>query len=230
MKNTEKILAYGLVGYGLYYIYENVIKKAPNGGGGNTQVDVKPTATYEEKVIALQKALAVNPDGIAGKQTNGELENLYTSPPKRIGVDISLAQNYPNLRANGRGVISPSNIDYYINALNSNTYPNAVYKQSQVVSQDANSIKSAYEKGGILKTIKAVVYQGVVKDAARNVYVTTGKTYGYNANVSFISPEIASRSYVKIVDTTATGKLVVRVATITKTYWLLVPPDSVIVS
>jgi hypothetical protein len=229
MKNTEKILAYGLVGYGLYYIYENVIKKAPT-GGGNTQVDVKPTATYEEKVIALQKALNVGADGKAGKITNGELENLYTSPPKRIGYDISLSTNYPNLRANGRGVISPSNIDYYINALNSNTYPNAVYKQGQATSQDANSIERAYNQGGILRTKNAVVYQGVTKDTARNVYVSTGKSYGYNANASFITPESTSRLFVGIVDKTATGKLVVRVRTLSSTYFLLVSPDSVIVS
>lgn len=200
-------------------------------GTPNTDVpNIPATAPYEDKVRALQTALKVGVDGKAGKETNGALEVLFTTPPTNINYDTALAQNYPSLRAKGKGKVSPDNVNFYINALKTQTFPLAIYNKSKSVSQDANSIKNAYAKGGLLKTKGIHTFRGVVKDNARNVWVTTGKNYSYKSGVTFISPEIASRSYVSILEITKSGNLIVRVVTLTSTYFLIVPPSSVIVS
>lgn len=191
---------------------------------------VPPSATYDDKVRALQTALKVGVDGQAGKETNGTLENLFSTPPKSVPFETSFKQGYPNLKARGKGVVSPDNVDFYINAIRTKTYPSNLYTTNQSVKKDADAIKNAYAKGGLLKTRNVLTAKGVIKDNARNLWVTTGKTYSYKANVTFISPEIASRSYVTISDVTTNGNLIVRVVTLTSTYFLLVSPSSVIVS
>lgn len=200
--------------FGLIFLGASKILKAKKDDSPQDTNDIPNIpqgATFKDKVIALQKGLGVGDDGIAGQETNGTLENLFTSPPKRIDFKTSAQQNYPNLRARGKGVVSPDNIDFYLNALSKKNYPSAVYTSTQAVSNDAKSIRAAYEKGGILKTRNVLVAKGVVKDAARGVYVTTGKSYRYNANASFIIPEFTARLFVKIIDTTSLGNLVIAV-------------------
>ena len=199
--------------------------------------NVPQGSPYADKVRALQKALGVGVDGDAGKETNGALENLFTTPPKKISYELSKQQNYPNLKARGKGAVSPDNIDFYINALSKKTYPSALYTSNQAVSGDARTIKAAYEKGGVLRTKRVIIVKGVVKDTARNVYVGTGKEYKYYANVTFIIPEAFSRSRVKIIDITSLGNLVVQVSPATiqypinqPVYNLLIKPSDLIVS
>jgi hypothetical protein len=224
--------------FGLIFLGASKILKGKGGDdpqGTNDIPNIPQGATYQDKVIALQKGLGANPDGIAGKETNGLLENLFTSPPTKIPFDLSQKQNYPSLKARGKGAVSPDNIDFYLDALIKKNYPSAVYTSNQAVNNDAKSIKSAYEKGGILKTRRVVIAKGVVKDTSRNVYVTTGKEYKYNANASFIIPESFARSRVKIIDITSIGNLVVQISQTTALSWsdtfnIILKPSDLIVS
>lgn len=84
-------------------------------------------SAYAKKVETLQGLLKVAIDGKVGKQTLGALENLYTSPPASIIPEVSFKNNYPNLRNKGVGILSPNNIDHYINAIKQGTTPNAIY-------------------------------------------------------------------------------------------------------
>lgn len=237
MKALRKdILPIAVVGTITYFAMK-LLSKNKSEQGTNEIPNIAPGASYKDKVIALQKGLGVGPDGIAGQETNGTLENLYTSPPKRIDFKISAQQNYPNLRAKGKGVVSSDNIDFYLNALRNKSYPSAVYTSNQITSNDAKSVKAAYEKGGILKTRNSAVFKGVIKDTSRNVYVSTGKSYKYDANASFIIPEAFARSRVKIIAITSLGNLIVQVSPATiqypinqPVYYLLIKPSDLIVS
>ena len=242
MKSLEKNIVPIVVAGAIVLAASKLLSKKDSDNKGTTDEpkdvpNVPQGSPYADKVRALQKALGVGVDGDAGKETNGALENLFTSPPTKIPYDLSKQQNYPSLKARGKGAVSPDNVDFYINAIKTKTYPSALYTSNQAVQGDAKTIKAAYEKGGVLRTKRVIIVKGVVKDTARNVYVSTGKEYKYYANVTFITPEAFSRSRVKIVDITSLGNLVVQVSPATiqypinqPVYNLLIKPSDLIVS
>jgi len=106
----------------------------PNTNTSKTTTQANP---YKQKVELLQELLKVGVDGSAGKQTNGALENLYSPTPMTFPAEVAFKANYPLLRKNGKGVVSPNNVDFYINALQTKTTPTQLfYKNSGSFVQD----------------------------------------------------------------------------------------------
>jgi hypothetical protein len=155
----KKIINLAILGGVGYLVYSNwsKIKKtlgiAPSLGDSTAteQVADKASATgtttipqmdaYGKKVAQLQTLLgsSVSVDGKAGKQTNGELENLYVTPkPLQIPYETSFSVNYPYLRANGKGKVSSSNIDFYISAVKNKTTPVQLYYKNNATSPIIN--------------------------------------------------------------------------------------------
>jgi hypothetical protein len=236
MKNIEKVLILGGLGYGVYYAITNLIGKKDEGTSSApseqpSKAIIPVTArTYEEKVGELQALLGVAIDMKVGKQTNGTLENLYTNPPTSYPMDTSFKNGYPNLKKNGKGVISESNINFYIDALRNKTYPVAKNYASQDAVKEANLIYNAYLSKGVLKVKKDSTFDVVNYDSARKVYVSSGKRFTYKANASFITPESFARTRVKILKDFPNGWLIVDVAPIDSSpYKLKVNPFNVYV-
>jgi hypothetical protein len=236
--STEKaddLMHLALLGGLGFFLGRHFFKKLggqpPVDGGEPSQPESVPKgASYNDKVRVLQKALKVGDDGIAGKQTNGALENLYSKDGVSKSVDASLSSNYPNLNSNGFGVVSSANVDKYINAIAKNDYPLFLFNKNRGTLQDGNSVISAYKKGGYIRVKGVKTFRGVTKDNARSVWITTGKNYTYSNGETFVSPAIASRSYVSIIEKVNSGNLIIRVVTLTSTYWLSVPPSDIYVS
>ena len=233
-KNTiNEYVPYALAGvlaFGIFKMLKKGASDKPTEGGEPDQPQNVPSgASYSDKVRILQQALKVGVDGIAGEQTNGALENLYSKDGSSKTPKDSASKNYPNLNSVGYGVVSSANVDKYIADLKNNAYPLYLFNKNKSISQDAGSVESAYAKGGILKSKGIKTFRGAVKDQSRNVWITTGKNVTLNANQSFVTPEALSRNLVKIIEKTSTGNLVVRVVTATNTFWYLVPPSDIYV-
>lgn len=148
--NEKNLINLAILGGAGFLIYKNWDKiktalKIGNGAGDKASSDevvgakapatgsttIPQTDPYKIKVMELQGLLKVGTDGVAGKQTNGALENLYSSPPLTIAAETSFSANYPYLRKNGRGAVSKSNIDYYIDAVKNKLTPNDIYYKNQ---------------------------------------------------------------------------------------------------
>ena len=135
-KNLITLAALGGIGYLLYKkfykkksVKEEVIEEPPM-----TSSTAQPSTTqdpYKDKVEALQALLKVGIDGKPKKQTNGALENLYSPTPMTFPAETAFQLGYPLLRKNGKGVVSPSNVDFYINALKDKTTPTQLYYKAQ---------------------------------------------------------------------------------------------------
>lgn len=236
MKNIEKVLILGGLGYGVYYAITNLIGKKDEGTSSDSSEQpskaiIPVTArTYKEKVGEIQGLLGASIDGKVGKQTNGMLENLYTTPPMSVNFGTSFKQGYPFLTKYGKGAISPSNIDFYINALRNKTYPNAKFYASSDATRESKLIYNAYDTKGVLKTKKDSSFEVVSFDAARKIYIPTGKKLTYKANASFIVPESLARTRVKIKNDFPSGWLIVDVNPINESpYKLKVNPFNVYV-
>lgn len=134
-KNLITLLAAGGIGYFLYKKFYK--KKSVSAAIEESTMDsstAQPSTTqdpYKDKVETLQALLKVGVDGNAGKQTNGALENLYSPVPMTFPAEIAFQTGYPLLRKNGKGVVSPSNVDFYINALKNKTTPTQLYFKAQ---------------------------------------------------------------------------------------------------
>jgi len=161
--------------------------------------------SYQAKVMRLQKLLAVATDGIPGKQTNGTLEYWYSKGYESLADAISngFKNNYPNLKTNGKGVISSSNVDFYIQQYENRQTPRQLRYVSQsqtAMSQDALSRKSFGQK--LLSTnlpVKAIQPTTIAiryYDASRNIYTPTGSTWvmpkDYNllSNYKFVAFDV----------------------------------------
>jgi hypothetical protein len=146
-----------LLGVGGYFIY----KKIKDGGDGNkpddapTEEDVvlaveqaKQAASgqtfspYQIQVMQLQAWLNIGIDGNAGKQTLGKLDYYWANYGKVLDFDKAKADNYPELRKNGFGLLSPSNISQYIAKLNAGTSPRQTYWKGQATSSTSNTASS----------------------------------------------------------------------------------------
>jgi hypothetical protein len=139
MKTENKIIIAVAVGGGAFLIWKNwdkiseMFKKkdATNGGepkkdddvnkGGGSSAPVD--SVYSSAVRRLQEILGVAVDGDAGKQTNGRLEWYFCDYLCEFNPDKAFNENYPSLRKNGKGKVSPSNVVFYIEALRSASSP-----------------------------------------------------------------------------------------------------------
>jgi hypothetical protein len=93
------------------------------GGGGSSTGGGTTQKSYKEKVMDLQSLLGVAIDGIAGKQTNGKLEYYFCDNVCSFNAEKSFNDGYPFLKKYGKGVVSESNVDWYVKMLNDKTTP-----------------------------------------------------------------------------------------------------------
>jgi hypothetical protein len=204
ISTTTKLIIGAAVGGAAYLIYANWDKikemlgmgekdaekvpektteetKEQKGSGGGTTTQVDP---YKQKVEKLQGLLKIRIDGDAGKQTNGNLEYWWSDYPKSLDVDKMKAEGYPELKKNGKGVVTPSNIDYYINTYVAKKTPRMLMWTKQRADKTAqgriNFMKKLYSLGAtgskvqpkdnsVAKNIPTYKF-----DASRNSYVKDG--------------------------------------------------------
>jgi hypothetical protein len=104
-------------------------KKAEELEKGKTNTSKTRTySAYEKRVMVLQELLKVAVDGDAGQQTNGTLDYWWVSDTSKDSNSMTDVGNrrlsgYKNLKANGKGVVSALNIEYYISTLQANNSP-----------------------------------------------------------------------------------------------------------
>jgi len=131
--------------------------------------------SYQSKVSKIQQNIGADPDGIAGNQTNSMFKAKY-------GLD--------------QGNISPKNINYYLNQVNTNDTlasrqakaqkaAEALKKSASVATSTAQKMaafKTAFQAGAKRFTL-VTAYNAPVKlfNAAGGGLVDTGKTKNFRA-------------------------------------------------
>jgi hypothetical protein len=156
--NQKYALLALLLGVGGYFVYKKW--KDSKGGDDKKEKDVteedvvlaveqakqaqsgQSFSPYQIQVMQLQAWLQISIDGVAGKQTLGKLDYYWAKFGKVLDFDKAKAENYPELRANGYGLLSPSNIGQYIANLNAGTSPRQTYWKSQASSTPTTSSTS----------------------------------------------------------------------------------------
>lgn len=155
--NTKYALLALLLGVGGYFVY----KKWKDSKGDKPELDTteedvilaveqakqaqsgKTFSPYEIQIMQLQAWLQIAIDGIAGKQTLGKLDYYWANYAKPLDFEKAKADNYPELRANGYGLLSPTNISQYIANLNAGTSPRQKFWKSSTATTTASSTDSA---------------------------------------------------------------------------------------
>jgi hypothetical protein len=97
--------------------------KNQTGSGTNTNTSGGGYSYYQVRVMKLQELLGVAVDGVAGEQTNGKLEWYFCDYLCQFDAKKALASGYPSLKKNGKGVVSPSNVEFYITILSAKKSP-----------------------------------------------------------------------------------------------------------
>ena len=138
MKTENKILIAAAIGGAAFLIYSNFdkIKKMfskdaepkKDDSKKQTSTDNKnttqnQTSIYPQRVMILQELLGVAVDGQAGKQTNGKLEWYFCDIFCQFNSEKAFADGYPFLKKNGKGVVSPNNVEWYIAILKAKKTP-----------------------------------------------------------------------------------------------------------
>ena len=196
-KLTGVLVAVGAAG--AYFVYKNwdAIKAKFQGGAGGsitpgTGTSDKPETgnqaqTYAQKVEVLQGLLKVAIDGKPGNQTNGTLD-FYYDLERRFDLGSHIAQavksGFANLKANGKGVVSPANVDFYIEQLQSAQAPrqkawvNGGFKDAASMNRAnfGKKLEAAYKRNE--KVFASYSFAAAVKtfDKSRGAYVPTGKS------------------------------------------------------
>lgn len=215
MKTSYKVLIGAAVGGAAFLIYKNwddiktMFKKkddTPTGDGGGSGSDSGSGTSsggkteYQTKVEQLQGLLQVGIDGNAGKQTNGKLDYFWANFGKVFDAEKSYKDGYPELKANGKGVVSPSNIDYYISTLKANKSPRQLYWIGKKGKAETNARiafgKKLYNLGATgSKVVSINTFTRPVRtlDASRGIYVPTGGNYTFSPTMThlFSTYEIA---------------------------------------
>jgi hypothetical protein len=133
MNKTTQGLIVALGAAGAYLVYKNwdTIKGKLKGSQGNEPGADQPNEpgagkpesgnqanSYAQKVEVLQGLLKVAIDGKPGDQTNGTLDFYYDAEPPIIDLASHVAEQrrkrFENLNKVGKGPVSPSNVDFYI--------------------------------------------------------------------------------------------------------------------
>lgn len=126
-------------------------------------VSIANASSYKDKVGKIQSALGVPIDGDAGTITNGAFDRVY-------GLS--------------KGVISPSNVDFYLSLVNSNM---TKIKQAAVASKQNNAqlTANAINKGGTLKVLKGGNFNVYNKNKATNQWIPNGNYWTFNTGYVF---------------------------------------------
>jgi len=127
----------------------------PTEDGGEVTPTPTPTpvskVSYSDKVKTLQSLLYADGeqcgvDGDAGKQTNGMLDYWFCDYLCQYDKEKAYNAGYPNLNKLGKGKVSPSNVDFYIAAMQKGTSPR---KKLLVYLDRQQKAKEQFAKLGI---------------------------------------------------------------------------------
>lgn len=150
-KDNSKYAALALLlGVGGYFVYT----KWKKGKGGDAPQDI-PTeedvvlaveqakqassgrtySPYQIKVMYLQGLLQVAIDGIVGNQTLTKLDYFWANYGKVLDAAKAKAENYPELRKNGYGLLSETNIDNYTKLFVQARSPRQLYWQNKAAAK-----------------------------------------------------------------------------------------------
>lgn len=142
MNNKTKIAiaaGVGLAGFLIYSNWDKILsalkgKDDETGTGAGESASTEPgkngePSEYDSLVRKLQAFLGVGVDGKPGKQTNWKLDGYFYD-----GVNVktyataqeAAAAGYGNLKRNGKGVVSPDNVKWYIDTLEARKAPSQI--------------------------------------------------------------------------------------------------------
>jgi hypothetical protein len=210
--NSKYALLALLFGVGGYFIY-NKYKKGKDGDtpeGGATEEDVvlaveqakqaqsgRSFSNYEIQIMQLQAWLQTGIDGIAGNKTLTKLDYYWANYPKVLDYTKAKADNYPELRKNGYGLLSPSNIAQYIANVNAGVSPRQNYWKSKAGTNTTTTSSSATiaRANSIISTWKS--------SATKSLSFPKGGTYAiyykdnsgnFTKSTSFFSSTISVRA------------------------------------
>jgi len=148
--NAKYALLALLFGVGGYFIY-NKWKKNKGGDAAEkpaSEEDVilqieqvkqsnstKTYSPYQIKVMYLQGWLNVAIDGIVGNQTLTKLDYYWANYGKVLNAGAAKADNYPELRKNGYGLLSEANIGNYTTLLVQGNSPRQLYWKNKAAAK-----------------------------------------------------------------------------------------------
>jgi len=78
---------------------------------------------YELAVARLQELLGVAVDMKPAMQTNGKLDYMYSVSDEALNATKAMQENYPNLKKYGKGVVTPNNVNWYVEQLQNHWTP-----------------------------------------------------------------------------------------------------------
>jgi hypothetical protein len=179
---------------GVFLVYKNwdkIIDKLKgdndNGDPGTGTQELKPETGYQslpynEKVEVLQGLLQIKIDGHAADQTNGNMDFYYdlkreNSLPSHIAQAIKAG--FPNLKANGRGPVNESNVDFYIEQFQTAQTPRQkTWKFGGYASAEAQAranygkkLEAAYQRGEKVRFIRSFDTIQKTFDRSKNAYI-----------------------------------------------------------
>lgn len=148
--NSKYALLALLLGVGGYFVYT----KWKKGKDGDTPQDIpseedvvlaveqakqassgRTYSPYQIKVMYLQGLLQVAIDGIVGNQTLTKLDYFWANYGKVLDAAKAKAENYPELRKNGYGLLSETNIDNYTKLFVQARSPRQLYWQNKAAEK-----------------------------------------------------------------------------------------------
>lgn len=205
--NNEQKIAFALLATGIGFA---VYKIASNAKGKNDKTPLEPdyiapksddepqpkAVTYEDKVKALQAIINTTTDGKPGNKTNGILD-WYFDSARTKNLETHMAdspkEGFKYLKSKGKGIVSPSNVDWYLQQLRQGLTPRQqLWKSDQYEGmQDLESynrykfgrkIEQAYNTGQKVGAVSDMVVKLATFDKSRNRWIETGKSVTIKGN------------------------------------------------
>jgi hypothetical protein len=164
MNKTTQGLIVALGAAGAYLVYKNwdTIKAKLQGDGKEPNADQpdepstgkpesgKQSTTYAQKVEVLQGLLKVAIDGKPGDQTNATLDFYYDAEPPMVDLASHVAEQrrkrFENLNKVGKGTVSPSNVDFYIQQMQTAQAPRQRFWRSSARRAVGEQLRMAWEQ------------------------------------------------------------------------------------
>lgn len=169
MKNKTKIAiaaGVGLAGFLIYSNWDKILsalkgKDDETGTGASESASTEPgkngePSEYDSLVRKLQAFLGVGVDGKPGQQTNWKLDGYFYDGVNVQTYDTAqqaAAAGYGNLKRNGKGVVSPDNVKWYIDTLEARKAPSQIRWKAASTSKVGKAMWDAALKGAKLLPI-----------------------------------------------------------------------------
>lgn len=131
---------------------------------------------YETAVARLQELLGVAVDMNPGLQTNGKLEYMFSVSEESLNATKAQQAGFPNLNKYGKGVVTPDNVNWYIQMLQNHWTPRELTPFRRI----GESLKAA-KKGWFLKRVELPLVVG----AGGSSYKLTGGYYDVPATTEY---------------------------------------------